>query len=607
MRCPLSLVATALVSAAGLACETPNATPVSPELDAAAAPVAPDVGPKYEEFTICKYGSGGDFAYTIANRNTDAVTTGSIELAKGTCKVIAVVDQLGAEVTVREKLDFLPAGYRLDKVVVTRLARVEGQPQATTTVEAGPAVTGIIAGGASRQARGVLAAFYNVKGGQGCGPDFWGGHRDLWPAPYRPNQLFSAYFVNAFPGKTLYQVLTTPGTGMKAFGRQAVAALLNAASGLVAYDLTVTQVKATFRDGYRSENYAGDYQRLLKFNTQACPLLPAAAPGVERVIVSPTASALLLADALTATATVEATGDVSREVTWTSEDPSIASVDARGRIVGVGLGATTIRATSVADPTRTGTASVTVTVTGKVLYVSGGDLFVSRADGTGAIQLNNDEAAQIGRGGWPGTPARLSHDGNRVAFVSDYSVYTVNADGTDEALADPHYAGQFCCVAWSWTSPWPLYTDDRDYQLKPPDFDSDRDEFMGDVDRNGRILSMSAPGPRFGPMDVYVDGRNVTMDPGDDVEARWSDDGTRVVFTSSRSGNGDIYLLDPATGVLRRLTESAGSESSPVFAMGDRKILFLRGGEIWIMNVDGSNQLRVRHLPTGIRMVDWGP
>ncbi len=276
MQRTMSVVAAALVSAAALACETPTATPTSPETDVAAAPMAPDVGPKYEEFTVCKFGSGGDFVYTIANRNTEATTTGTIEMAQGTCRTVAVVDRLGAEVTIWEKFVFPEAGYRLDKVVVTRMTRVEGQDQLVTTVEPGPSVTGFIAGGASGQLRGVLAVFYNVKGGQGCGPEFWSGHRDLWPAPYRPDQLFVTYFVNAFPGKTLYQVLTTPGGGMKAFGRQAVAALLNAASPKVSYDLTVAQVKATFRDGYRSEHYAGDYQRLLKFNTQGCPLVPPA-------------------------------------------------------------------------------------------------------------------------------------------------------------------------------------------------------------------------------------------------------------------------------------------------------------------------------------------
>ena len=195
-----------------------------------------------------------------------------------------------------------------------------------------------------------------------------------------------------------------------------------------------------------------------------------------------------------------------------------------------------------------------------------------------------------------------------MALIGRHKAFTVNADGSDLTVADPWYAGQFCCVAWSWTSPWPLFTDDRDFTYQPPDFDAEREEFMGDVDRNGRILSMSHPERGWGQMDVWIDARNVTRHPADDIQARWSDDGTRVVFTSGRSGNGDIYLLDPATGVLRRLTESPASESSPAFAMGDRKILFVRGDEIWIMNADGSNQLRVRHLPTlTFGMVDWAP
>jgi uncharacterized protein YjdB len=51
----------------------------------------------------------------------------------------------------------------------------------------------------------------------------------------------------------------------------------------------------------------------------------------------------------------------SRLVTWSSSQPGVATVDGSGRVSALTAGQTTITATSVADPSRNATASVTVT------------------------------------------------------------------------------------------------------------------------------------------------------------------------------------------------------------------------------------------------------
>lgn len=83
---------------------------------------------------------------------------------------------------------------------------------------------------------------------EGCCPGFWRYHLDVWPAPYQPNTLFSSVFGNAFPGKTLRQVLCRKGGGLDSLGRHTVAALLNAASPAVAFPLTEAQVIQAFND-----------------------------------------------------------------------------------------------------------------------------------------------------------------------------------------------------------------------------------------------------------------------------------------------------------------------------------------------------------------------
>src|SRR5690349_16245059 len=84
---------------------------------------------------------------------------------------------------------------------------------------------------------GVTAAGATKKGTEGCTPGYWkqSQHFDSWPSDFGPNDLFFGGFENAFPGKTLLQVLSQPastgGQGQQALnnlGRHAVAALLNA-------------------------------------------------------------------------------------------------------------------------------------------------------------------------------------------------------------------------------------------------------------------------------------------------------------------------------------------------------------------------------------------
>lgn len=94
------------------------------------------------------------------------------------------------------------------------------------------------------------------RGGQGCTPGYWRQtqHFDSWTAPYTPTTMFSDVFANAFPGQTLLQVVWARGGGINALGRHAVAALLNAASGGVDYDLSVQAVIDDFNAAYASGN-----------------------------------------------------------------------------------------------------------------------------------------------------------------------------------------------------------------------------------------------------------------------------------------------------------------------------------------------------------------
>lgn len=113
-------------------------------------------------------------------------------------------------------------------------------------------------------------------GGEGCTPGFWKQtqHFVSWPAPYTPNTMFADIFEDAFPGKTLLDVLNLGRGGLNALGRHTVAALLNAASTEVDYDRSVEKVIDMFNDVYPGSRM--EYEQVKNilnfFNEQGCPL-----------------------------------------------------------------------------------------------------------------------------------------------------------------------------------------------------------------------------------------------------------------------------------------------------------------------------------------------
>ncbi|MBV9492674.1 MAG: serine/threonine-protein kinase [Acidobacteria bacterium] len=117
-------------------------------------------------------------------------------------------------------------------------------------------------------------------------------------------------------------------------------------------------------------------------------------------------------------------------------------------------------------------------------------------------------------------------------------------------------------------------------------------------------LAIAGPGKLVFSEDVTRQNlREVAIDGGEGADARWlsrgtsmdrqpfySADGQRVVFTSDRSGNVDIWELTLATGGLRRLTDHDAIDWDPYLA-ADGTLFFSsdRGGhfEVWHATADG--------------------
>jgi Tol biopolymer transport system component len=82
-----------------------------------------------------------------------------------------------------------------------------------------------------------------------------------------------------------------------------------------------------------------------------------------------------------------------------------------------------------------------------------------------------------------------------------------------------------------------------------------------------------------------------------DRQPVFSPDGRRLMFSSNRSGNVDIWIMDLDTGRTSRLTDDPAGDWDPAFTPDGQSVLWSsdRGGnmEIWMAAVDGSGARQI--------------
>jgi len=84
----------------------------------------------------------------------------------------------------------------------------------------------------------------------------------------------------------------------------------------------------------------------------------------------------------------------------------------------------------------------------------------------------------------------------------------------------------------------------------------------------------------------------------------------KIVFTSSRTGNSDIWIMDEDGNNQLQLTTSTEQEYLPTFSWDGTKIAFINGNtkQLVVMNVDGSNQIPIYTTTTHqIAYPAWSP
>jgi len=111
---------------------------------------------------------------------------------------------------------------------------------------------------------------------------------------------------------------------------------------------------------------------------------------------------------------------------------------------------------------------------------------------------------------------------------------------------------------------------------------------------------------------LAVEGKTfetITDDEADSFEPDWSPSGDHIAYTSDKSGNYDIWVINGKSKKKRRLTTDPAYDGEPTWSVDGSKIAFVssRSGnkEIWIISATGNNPRQVTKMGTTCKDVVW--
>jgi len=213
--------------------------------------------------------------------------------------------------------------------------------------------------------------------------------------------------------------------------------------------------------------------------------------------------------------------------------------------------------------------------------------------------------------------AYFSYDGHRLIFMSTREpyqcdqIFVMNTDGSDLHLASTGKGRTTCGY---------FYPDGKHLLYSSTHLAGDACPPRPDYS-HGYVWAIYPAYQIYYATDNGKIIASLTTGPGYNAEATLSADGKKIVFTSSRDGDLEIYTMNVDGTDVRRLTDSLGYDGGPFFSPDGNWIVYrahhpktdpeithykslLAQGlvepnemDLYVMRADGSNQQQITKLP----------
>lgn len=94
---------------------------------------------------------------------------------------------------------------------------------------------------------------------------------------------------------------------------------------------------------------------------------------------------------------------------------------------------------------------------------------------------------------------------------------------------------------------------------------------------------------------------------GGEAQADWSPDGSKIAFVASREGNCDIFVMDADGSNLVNLTDSSVDETRPSWSPDGSMMAFIGDGQIQVIDVASGESRRLTDSELSHGFEDWSP